>query len=179
MSLFICGELVTLISANSLATIALAVMSETFITSICLLSCLVICSIFLGSVLSTTKVILDTPLVSVAPTEILSILNCLLCSIPVTRFKTPLLFLTVNVMIRCILSPLPFHLFLFLVTSLDTLSQPSLLYAHPQANRHMLIFLHAHVEHKLLPVITSLRNSNILLNSPSHRSNPAMILDRD
>src|SRR5699024_4100017 len=156
ISLFICGELVTLISANSLATIALSVMSETFITSICLLSCLVICSIFLGSVISTTKVILDTPLVSVAPTEILSILNCLLCSIPVTRFKTPLLFLTVNVMIRCILSPLPFHLFLFLVKSLETLSQTAVFYNQRQPDRHMRIFLLVHFQLVLLFLLSFL-----------------------
>src|SRR5699024_2258089 len=50
--------------------------------------------------------------VSEVPTVMLSMLNALLDSIPVTLFRTPLEFWTVAVIIRCIFSPPAFRGFL-------------------------------------------------------------------
>src|SRR5690554_3876790 len=98
---------------------ALSVISETLMQSICLFNCFVSCSSLRKSSTSTTRVILEMPIVSVRPTEMLSMLNCLFCNRPVMRFNTPLRFWTVAVIIRFIFSPQSFRLTRILVEPLD------------------------------------------------------------
>src|SRR5690625_5141202 len=150
ISVLSCALLAILINANSLATIALSVISDTFSTSICLLSCFVSCSKLCRSLTSTTNVILEIRFVSELPTEILSMLNCRLYSIPVIRFRTPLRSCTLAIINRFILRPLSFHECLYLGQSLGKHKFLPLLYNQSQPASHMRMLPSAPLLHLLL-----------------------------